>query len=332
MPEICLYHPWIEPPYHRTVASLMLYWDQLQTIVPSSIATPYRRLHNRNAVDLGFLRPRVVSPEMASVVSAGDQFVATIDDPAVRAEARRCRKSRRLKDVMTADVHREKLSHELRYRILGEGSGAQDDWVGMSHGFASSYMTVLAGCVAAEDGSAPVTDRPTSLPVSLARIADTSGAKGAEGVVALLSLNCIHINNTTPLVRIMRFRDKHHDALLRYRKAVRTASRSVSGARPPEILIADAEALVRDELTPTEVDLSGYLRDHNIDFGLAALQIAVSTLTGGLVGGWPSALGGAGVSAFFTAVNWRVKADRAHQRDALGYLVAAKRTFGTPRS
>ena len=63
MPDNALYYPYIDPPNRvPTLATAMLYWDRLYTIVPSSITHPYERKASRTAESLGFLRPRQVAP------------------------------------------------------------------------------------------------------------------------------------------------------------------------------------------------------------------------------------------------------------------------------
>src|SRR5262245_66449474 len=94
MATTALYYPWIDPRNRAMLATAILYWDKLYTIVPSSIRNPYELQHTRVAEQLGFLRTRFVGPDCDEVKVASDVFLRDIDRKDIKAQMRNSRRLR----------------------------------------------------------------------------------------------------------------------------------------------------------------------------------------------------------------------------------------------
>lgn len=62
-----LYYPRIEVPNEGWLKTVILYWDEVKTIVPASMSEPYTGTTARELFDAGVLSPLHVHPHLASV-------------------------------------------------------------------------------------------------------------------------------------------------------------------------------------------------------------------------------------------------------------------------
>lgn len=91
MPTNAIYHPWIDPTNGSTIRTAILYFDEMRTIVPESMRTPFDNLHTRAAYDLGFLRPRIIHSNDPCVITASDEFIRDYQRPIIQRSGRESR-------------------------------------------------------------------------------------------------------------------------------------------------------------------------------------------------------------------------------------------------
>lgn len=64
-----LYYPWIEIQDESWLKNAMLYWDEIQTIVPRSIKKPYKNKIAKAFFNEGLLIPFYVHPDLEDSMS-----------------------------------------------------------------------------------------------------------------------------------------------------------------------------------------------------------------------------------------------------------------------
>jgi hypothetical protein len=167
MANQALYYPWIEIRDEQWLKTSLLYWDELRTIVPESIETPYTTNSTRFLSDEGILRPIRVRSDMEEIEDISDSVLTYLStNEGARVVATNGYKNSVIheeklpyKFEQFADIHPEKLPirirHELRH--LFKKSDRDGSWLSVDSGFADFYMTLLASKLSERTGSSLVT-------------------------------------------------------------------------------------------------------------------------------------------------------------------------------
>ncbi|MFW6106813.1 MAG: hypothetical protein ACOC8H_01490 [bacterium] len=325
-----IYHPWIDPPDRAMIATAMLYWDRMYTIVPARVCDVYRNKASRIACDYGFLCPRKVATDSPEVEAASDEFLDDLDRHAVQTDAEIVRQNTPQLVFRDTRIHVEKMSRNLsRHLAAGQASDA-DGFYRVSSEMAVPYMSRLASVIARSDGSKPLTDRNTSQGVVVDGYVDTlpTGAEEAESLLATLSLSSIRMSPDTSLGALWIFREEHRSELERYRRAIRGLARQVGGAEGGRDIRAVCEELIADEINPAQEELSAKLGENGFDFGLATTQAALTGSLSALAGDIRIAAGVAAISLGFSYCRYRLGCRRHMLHEPFAYLVRAGHTFG----
>jgi hypothetical protein len=341
MSNEALYYPWIDPPSRVMLATAVLYWDRLYTIVPVDIRRPYQNQWTQAAEQLGFLRPRFVDSRCPEVVQASDEFIADIERRAIRQEMQDVRRTDSQSVKRRVRLHLEKMAPSVDARIRGvlqdrRWRSRHPDHEGfyrMQAGYASAYMSRLASLVAESDELAPLTDRRLSRDVLADRFVsvdpyDDVGTN--EALLASMSINTVRISPRTSITQLIRFRDNHYDELKRYRKAIRSLAREACGIRQPHLLQRELRRIVREDLKPAQEVIERKLEEADCDFAINVTQVTAVAWTGCALAGFRNlvaASGGAAVGLAFSLVRWRAARERA-QKDPLAYLAKLRERFG----
>jgi hypothetical protein len=75
MPNQALYYPWIEIRDEQWLKTALLYWDELQTIVPESMENPYTTDTTQFLSDEGILSPIRVHSDMEEIEGLTDSVL-----------------------------------------------------------------------------------------------------------------------------------------------------------------------------------------------------------------------------------------------------------------
>jgi hypothetical protein len=82
-----LYYPTIDIEKENWLKSAILYWDEIQTIVPTSIKNPYQNELTQILYEKGVLRPFEINPEHALVEDLFPIVMKYIDDSPAAKES-----------------------------------------------------------------------------------------------------------------------------------------------------------------------------------------------------------------------------------------------------
>ena len=74
-----LYYPTIDITNEKWLKTAILYWDEINTIVPSSINKPYQKRATRYLADEGIIKPLFVNPDMDLIDSLKDDVLKYIN-------------------------------------------------------------------------------------------------------------------------------------------------------------------------------------------------------------------------------------------------------------
>lgn len=334
--EIAIYYPYIDPTDAVLIKTTALYWDELQTIVPESVRSPYQSPIAKEANEAGFLKPRIVHPRDDSVIKTGDEFCADIEHKEVRQRV--VTGIRKLKRKRFSRIHFEKLAEESLFRVweaIREDiplSTDTDGYVVFPEPLGHSYMSRLASVIAQHDKSIPLTNLPAFQDILNDRFIDYSDEqRHNQSQLATMSLKTIFIVSETPLIGILRFRDKHRDMLLNFRRQLRELSRQVAIGLNTAERERVLEEIIKDKVLPVRGEIETKLSEGDIAFGLSAMNIVQATLMGALASGgqsWITGIAGAGISLSISLVQSLREDRNIIKEEPFGYLYQAQEEFG----
>ncbi len=211
MPYNALYYPYIDPPNRATLATAMLYWDRLYTIVPSTLVDPYKLLPSRAAASLGFLYPRHVSSDTQRSRLPAKSSSVTIDvgrwfgTCALPSYAHK-----------TVQLHLDKITDRLHRGILRSRRANDAGFLPAPAGLVMPYMSRLASVITKTDRIALFTDRTRSQQVAIDRFWDKTRPNPIdrnEALLANLSFEAIRMSPDTHLHELWGFRQDHYQNL-----------------------------------------------------------------------------------------------------------------------
>ncbi len=327
MPYNALYYPYIDPPNRATLATAMLYWDRLYTIVPASMGEPYRLPASRIAADLGFLRARSVTSDCEQVGKASEEF---LNDYGRKVIAKDMRSAQRIGNEQVR-LHVEKMTQGLVDAIVRHRRVDRLGFHEVASKIAAPYMSRLATIVAESDGTTLLTDRTLSQNAALDRYVEGLRSKVAqrhEAILAMLSLRTIRMPPSTSLADLWAFREEHYGELVAYRRAIRNLARQAGVVEDVDELESRFQQIVRDEVRPAEERVTVKLQEAKFDAGLCFTEagavgaVALAASGGRLLPG----LAAAGVRLVFSVCRWRIAEDRL-RREPFAYLCHARQRF-----
>jgi len=221
-----LYYLYIDIEDGKWLRSAILFWDEIQTIVPTSIKKPYKSKDTRICAEEGYLSPlpcdlhgdvlnqlgkRVINlvqnPEGPSDL---DPFASNAD-PNSYALVHAHKLGHALRhELRAARLHPAKLSAELRALFPGaEHTDANNDWLLVDASFASTYMSALAALLSREIRVSPLTNEEAALGINLRCLIDdvaSSSASDAKGAIVTLLMESLRVDPNTKVEKLISFR------------------------------------------------------------------------------------------------------------------------------
>jgi hypothetical protein len=340
-----LYYPHIEVPDEGWLKNAALYWDTISTIVPRGFP-PYRSETSTELRGAGILSPLEVTPDLPEVRDLEEEaveFLYTAEAQHVLRSSPRGTGGRR----SGAYLHPDKMAHRVRHELFGYGTrrdrGAA--WQRVPEPFAAFYMTLLATRLARERGKALLTNSGAeSMLASTAMLGAgahpyryRSPAATSEGLLAAMTLQTVRIGASTPVSKVLAFRDQHHIELGRFRASIRELTKSLKGSASPEALAAHVQTTYSDEVQPTLDELRSKLRENRIRCGfnnlrLSTLASASPTALGAALAGTaagPFALvAGLTLSVVLATANYRSERRQLLRGNPFSYVLSAEQVLG----
>jgi len=118
-----LYYPHIDIRDSAWLRSAVLFWDEVQTIVPTSIQSPYHEADTKICEQEGYLRPLRCDLHQELLEELGNRVFKLLESP---EWARSLLRSGRTDPSLDALMHADKIGHEIKRR-LGDMVGIHQD-------------------------------------------------------------------------------------------------------------------------------------------------------------------------------------------------------------
>src|ERR1051325_9308911 len=309
-----LYYPAVEISNNQWASTAVLYWEELRTIVPRDVETPYKSTTSRTLFDAGVLKRLVVksddaevlaivhdasgylnSPEDASVIFDRHPYQFDLDElpDAVRQwiqiNSEALPETHPARSVLRNSESATKIA-ELRSHLDFQRAA----WLTPSSRLSIFYMTLLAARLAERHGFGLLT---SSSGVDRLALRSRTGVNGltsshgkgpssrlfAEGTLAELILKTVSVAPDTSLKRLLTFRHKHADELARFRSAIGKLVSSVDETSLPiaERNLANSSACLWRKVSSRFSEVSG-ATDTVFKINSASVPSANSLLDGPL--------------------------------------------------
>lgn len=288
--QTALYYPYIDLTDTGFVKTAALYWDQLQTIVPEPVLYPYESPISKEATDAGFLKPRIVNSRDKSVKKTGDEFCADIEQENIKQRIITC--IHKVKRKRFSRIHFEKWAPDSLFKVWRAIkndiplSPDVDDYVIFPEPLGNAYMSRLASVIAQHDKTTPLTNLPDYQDILTDRFVDYSEEqKQVQLQLATMSLQTISIEPETPLIEILRFKDKykHRKMLFDFRRYIRDLTRQVSAglqnSKKQEIFIE----LIKDKILPAGEEIGKKLDENNLRFVAGNIVLTLAGCAGAAI-------------------------------------------------
>lgn len=278
-----LYYPWIDIEDEAWLKNAMLYWEEIQTIVPSSIEQPYSSRTAQEFYHEGLLSPLYVEPGMSNISELTDDVLKYLESSEgvellmakEISENRFIHPDKLPREIQEIFIYKEKLPYKIEHimeRI--ERTRYRNNLIRVDSRFADFYMTLLATHLAKMTGSGLLTDTAANNKLSTAvkldgRVQISShcglGARGsrfgrvnlmdlplrlAQGTLADLIIERIQIDPKTPVQDILKFRIDHADELGRFRTKIDELTRTLSRDEPIDSLRQNVYDIYINEVGP----------------------------------------------------------------------------------
>lgn len=352
-----LYYPTIDIPNEDWLKSAVLFWDQINTIVPSSINKPYESNSSKYLFDEGILKPVRVNPDndfVAALTEDTLNYLNTNEGFQLLVQ-RGSRHSVIHRDKMPRDVsnlfhiHPEKLPYEIQHQLRSNLS--RGGWMQVDTNFAKFYMTLLANKICERKNIALLTDNLLTSNLSdKARLDNQIAIKGqeysyydrerneryihlAQGLLTNLVIKGIRIRRTSSLVDVVEFKKRHKDELGMFRTNIAKLTQNVSKDLPFEAMKQQIEDIYEDEFLPAYNNFKKALKGSGVKwaadnfmkisfFSTSATAVPMTLL--GLA--MPHAiLAGVGVSLITSAISYNQEKREKLRTNPYSYLLQVDR-------
>ncbi|MBT1712036.1 hypothetical protein KK062_27595 [Fulvivirgaceae bacterium PWU5] len=350
-----LFYPTIDIHDEEWLKNAVLLWDEIHTIVPSSIAHPYTRNSTEYLSDEGILRPMHVSSnhriieelttetlnylntnEGFQVLTQGQERSYTIHRDKLPEDVRRL-----------FHIHPEKLPYEIQHQL--RKNLTDDGWVNVDSNFATFYMTLLANKICEEKSIALLTDNTwTSNLSDLVRLDNQIAVKAndelgrqqrrsekfitlAQGMLTNLIIKGIKISKGTSLVDVVNFKKTHRDELGLFKTNIAKLTNDVSGELSFDAVRQQVEDIYHDDFLPAYNNFQKALTGSHIKWTaenfmkISTFSTAATAVPMALLGlSIPYALlAGAGVSLISSYVSYNMDKKEKLRNSPYSYLLAA---------
>lgn len=358
-----LLYPWIEPIPSALLMNYILYWDQVGTLVPECIEKPYIYNTSLLLADKGWLVPVRISENDPSIEAAEKAIeflrhipAGTPEPDFINPAYQRPYPSPRI--VLSTEVGVGKTRTNILRDILDPKERqlriSQDfspDWINIPSSLAILYLTELCAQVAKAKRMPLLASQPeladwlNSAYLHLQENTKESSGEpdttyASAGLVEL-AMSAVTINESTPIKKVIRFREKHQAELDRYRGSIQElAAKLTAEANSQE----DVDILLREAyvntIRPAVAELRKARKSARIASGpdiLKAVSFGISPGILAAAAGHPlistiSTATGIVVSGVISAIKVRSEGQAALIGEPFSFIVAAERTFSRDSS
>lgn len=346
-----LYYPTIDITNETWLKTAILYWDEINTIVPSSISHPYKQPATQFLSEEGVIKPLLVDPDMNLIEDLVDDVSKYLDSEEGHQVLMHAKDDVTKHSQKTSrkihQIHPEKFAHEIWHPL--QNCRGEDGWLYVDEGFANFYMTLLTNRLCEQYSIAPLTDNTcTSNLSNLTRLDNqvaicdhrnypwgdshirNRGHQLSQGILMDLSFKGISISNEVSIHDILEFKRKHQDELGLFRMNLEKLTKNISADATIEQIRQQVYDIYVNQFLPGYDDLKESLSGAGIKWVANNFMKISFFSTGGtaiptaLLGlSIPSALlAGAVVSVISSAVLYNIEKRDILRRNPYSYLLA----------
>lgn len=352
-----LCYPWIDIKNESWLKNAMLYWEEIQTIVPSSIEQPYSTQTAKQFYDEGILKPFHVKSNMNFINDLTEDVLKYLKSP----KGTESLMSKEISDVRGLNSHKlsEELSQEIKElvnihsdklpsNIRRQIDMIHNDWILVPSRFADFYMTLLATKISDKFGTELLTNNVADDKLATAARLDAntsierirnnrivSRSSLAQGTLANLAIERINVDPNTSVEKILEFRANNSYELGHFRKKVEELTKTISIDQPINALHQQVEDIYINEVDPAVNSLKEELTDSRIKWSIdnylnvkffCRNSISIPLALLGL--SVPHALlAGAAASLTVTEILYSREKGRILRENPFSYILAAERKF-----
>lgn len=348
-----LFYPTIDIKNEKWLKTAILFWDEISTIVPTSIDNPYKEHATQYLYDEGLLTPIEVNPEQKFIEELAEDTVNYLNTNegfqllTQGENSYAIHRDKLPRDISRLfDIHPEKLPYEIQHQLRHKMTG--DGWLRVDGSFAKFYMTLLANKICEHRAIAPLTDNSLTSNLSdLVRLDNQIAINGRErdydyrpyhtdryinlsqGLLINMIIEGISIAEPTSLEDVVNFKRRHQDELGLFRKNVANLTKEI----PTDASLGQIKQMVEDvyvnEFLPGYNGLKDALNGSGIKwvtdnlmkvsfFSTSATAIPVYLLGESV----PHALlAGAGISVISSLISYNVEKQAVLKSNPYSYLL-----------
>jgi hypothetical protein len=300
-----LYYPRIEIRDDSWLKTAILYWEEINTIVPASIPRPYSSSVGQELFEARVLTPLFVHPGHQTIERLAEKVVDYLASPeaeqilrenGVQFDEFTMMHPEKLPEIgRFIHMHPEKLPDAVRHRIESLIDGSDGDWLRVHPAFANYYMTLLASELAQDAGVGLMTDLPSSerlasvarrdcSPLGLSAFRDPDPHwrrydrhhrfrrnvpnQIAQALLADLTLSRLSISSDTPVSDLLKFREDHKPQLGRLRTKLGDLTKAVDCELPIEALQQKVADIYSNDVAPAIAEVKDSLNASRIKWAI----------------------------------------------------------------
>lgn len=304
-----LYYPEIDIEDEAWLKNAMFYWEEIQTIVPSSIKQPYKTSTGREFHEEGMLTPYYVQSDMKEIEDLTDnalEYLQSSEGMEFLMSKQISRNNvvyldklpRRIRELVR--IYPEKLPEYILF-VAEKIFGRHDEVIAVDSRFADFYMTLLATHISERIGAGLLTNKAeNSKLANLARLDARFPRPGnalprhryrrgyskrdmprslAQGALVDFVFKKIHINPSTSVKKIIKFRKDHADELGRFRTSVGELTKILSRDLSEDQLHQQVNDIYLNEVRPAVNDLKSELKESKIKHNITGYLRVISFST-----------------------------------------------------
>jgi hypothetical protein len=366
-----LYYPYIDIPDGGWLRSAVLFWDHVQTIVPSSIRNPYRSADTHVCEQEEYLQPlpcdlhRDVLEELGRRVLKLLQypewnwrrFSPDFVDPsqgALRASNQRLEELHGIHPGKVMPGLREELIQNTGFRLIdspyiirdlaeyGVDLTEMEEWLVVDGPFAAVYMSALAALLAKQVQVSPLTNEEPSSGINLRCLIDDvveGGETAARGALVSVVMKGLKVDPEVPMKKLLAFRRHRIDQLAELTGIFDDLKAKIEKSSSTKELEESARKLYTGKIKPELQKLKRELKLQAIQSVWEGLQrgITISAPAGGVLAATTGFSGTIllGAAAFITLADVGMKSFFARSKARASpytYLLDVERKFSLPHS
>jgi hypothetical protein len=335
MQDKALYFPYIEVPQNSWFVRILLYWENVGSIVPLEFWNSPERLspYMRELVETRLVEQIPPGPFLYDFPEVGEVFLKYIEE----AARRRAHPQEQQRSKRTVTIHIEKIERVGPGLVkLGLARRKMPEWYEVQEWVGRDFMTYLATVLAKHERvkAAPVTNDLKSLR-ALARTERPSPYRRRVGGIREVVLNQVlpSPRRVPPVAELASFKERHADKLGRLRAFVEQSCIEIASIENAEAR-TDRTEILQAQLRTQLQDVQEAMRTSwsDIVFGRLVPLLATPLTLDAAAQGLSAAGVGGGltlVGAIYQAVSG-LGPSREALRHPLAYAALAHQQFADP--